>query len=171
MNAKRQQLKSLLQLFTLSALSRLGGLSLMVGSAFSVSKQANAQALERESEDFRVLFKNLTQSSRVTLERVHVSIPRLADNGHSVPLKVWVDGPQNVDDHVKRLVVLSERNPRPMISSLQFSPTQTRLEFSSRIRLNGSQRIWVLALMSDDTWWGQVASVEVTESACLDASL
>jgi len=54
---------------------------------------------------------------------------------------------------------------------LQFSPTQTRLEFSSRIRLNGSQRIWVLALMSDDTWWGQVASVEVTESACLDASL
>jgi predicted secreted protein len=54
---------------------------------------------------------------------------------------------------------------------LQFSPTGTRLEMATRIRLNGSQRIWVLAQWSDDTWWGQVASVEVTESACLDASL
>jgi len=171
MNAKRHSLQTLAQLFTLNGFSRLGALGLGAVGAILPMQRLQAQALERESEDFRALFKSLTQSGRVTLERVHVSIPRLADNGHSVPLKVWVDGPQTPADHVKRVVVLSERNPRPMISNLQFTPTQTRLEFSTRIRLNGSQRIWVLALMSDDRWWGQVASVEVTESACLDASL
>jgi len=169
MNPKRHTLQALTQLL---ALLGLGGARVIgVGVALAPRSNARAQALERESEDFRVLFKNLTQSARVTQERVHVSIPRLADNGHSVPLKVWVDSPQSAEDHVKRLVVLSERNPRPMISSLQFLPTSTRLEFSTRIRLNGSQRIWVLAQMSDERWWGQVASVEVTESACLDASL
>jgi sulfur-oxidizing protein SoxY len=163
MNAKRSTLQFLTQLTAL--------LGIVGGAALAPRQNARAQALERESEDFRVLFKQLTNSARVTQERVHVTIPRLADNGHSVPLKVWVDSPQSAEDHVKRLVVLSERNPRPMISSLQFLPTQTRLELSTRIRLNGSQRIWVLAQMSDERWWGQSASVEVTESACLDASL
>ena len=170
MNAKRHTLQALTKLLAVLGLGG-GGRVIGIGMALVAGSKAQAQALERESEDFRVLFKNLTQSTRVTQERVHVSIPRLADNGHSVPLKVWVDSPQSDEDHVKRLVVLSERNPRPMISSLQFLPTQTRLEFSTRIRLNGSQRIWVLAQLSDDRWWGQVASVEVTESACLDASL
>ena len=106
MNAKRSTLQFLTQLTAL--------LGIVGGAALAPRQNARAQALERESEDFRVLFKQLTNSARVTQERVHVTIPRLADNGHSVPLKVWVDSPQSAEDHVKRLVVLSERNPRPI---------------------------------------------------------
>jgi predicted secreted protein len=57
------------------------------------------------------------------------------------------------------------------MSKFSFKPLQTKLNISTRIRLNGSQRIWVLVRLQDDSWWGQSAQVEVTESACLDATL
>ena len=105
------------------------------------------------------------------MQRVHLSVPRLADNGHSVPLRVWVDALQSEAEHVKRLIILSCRNPRPLIARFQFKPMETPLSLSTRIRLNGSQRIWALAQLNDETWWGAHAQVEVTESACLDATL
>src|SRR5215212_862121 len=44
--------------------------------------------------------------------RVNIVIPRLADNGNSVPLLVTVESPMNAQDRVTALHVFSERNPR-----------------------------------------------------------
>jgi sulfur-oxidizing protein SoxY len=41
---------------------------------------------------------------------------------------------------------------------------------ATRVRLNGSQRVLALAQLSDNSWWSGDAEVEVTESACLDAT-
>jgi hypothetical protein len=38
------------------------------------------------------------------------------------------------------------------------------------VRLNGSQRLLVLAGLSDGSYWTGSAQVEVTETACLDAT-
>ena len=100
--------------------------------------------------------------------RVHIDIPKLADNGNSVPLVVDVDSPMTDTDRVVALHVYSERNPRPRIASIELGPDVARAELSTRIRLAGTQSIVAVAQMSDGSLWGATAEVIVTQSACTD---
>jgi sulfur-oxidizing protein SoxY len=112
----------------------------------------------------------ITQGARVNEGRVTVDIPRLADNGHAVPLKVTVSSDMTDQESVRTIHVLSERNPRPVIAAFHLGPHCGRAEITTRIRLNGSQRVLVLAGLSDGSFWSGSAGVEVTETACLDAT-
>jgi sulfur-oxidizing protein SoxY len=112
----------------------------------------------------------LTQGQRVREGRVELTLPRLADNGLSVPLQVRVPSPMTAQDHVRQISLVSMRNPRPLIASFQLGPHSGRAEVATRVRLNGSQQVVALVQMSDLSWWSAMAEVEVTESACLDAS-
>jgi sulfur-oxidizing protein SoxY len=94
----------------------------------------------------------------------------LADNGLSVPMSVRVDNPMTELDHVRRVVLLSNRNPRPVIAEFELGPWSGKAEVATRVRLNGSQEVMALVQTSDGRWWRGTAEVEVTESACMDAS-
>ena len=106
--------------------------------------------------------------SSVQRGRVKLEIPRLADNGFSVPLKVSVSSPMTSQDHVRKLLLLSNRNPRPLIAEFDFGPGSGEIRLATRVRLGGSQTVTALALTSEGRWWLDSADVEVTESACLD---
>jgi len=106
---------------------------------------------------------NAVQKGRVKLE-----IARLADNGFNVPLKVSVASPMTAQNHVRRLLLLSNRNPRPLMAGFEFGPGSDQVLISTRVRLGGSQTVFALAQTSDGIWWLDTAEVEVTESACLD---
>ncbi|MDH5537171.1 MAG: sulfur oxidation protein SoxY [Betaproteobacteria bacterium] len=112
----------------------------------------------------------ITGGARVRHGRVKLNIPRLADNGHSVPLKIAVESAMTAADHVRRIIILSERNPRPVIATFYLSPKCGRPEVATRVRLNGTQRVLVIAQLADGEYWSGSAEVEVTESACLDAT-
>jgi sulfur-oxidizing protein SoxY len=112
----------------------------------------------------------ITEGARVNEGRVTVDIPRLADNGHAVPLKITVVSTMSEREFVKTIHVLSERNPRPVIAAFHLGPHCGRAEITTRIRLNGTQRVLVLASLSDGSFWSGSAEVEVTETACLDAT-
>ena len=154
MSSKRELLQSALALLALGA------------SPF----RARAQNIEGQSEEFQKLLLSLTHGAQLKEGKIQIFMPRLADNGHSVPLKLSIDSPMSQEDHVKTLVILSPRNPRPLVAKMNFTPRNTKLNMATRVRLNGSQSLWVLAQMSDLTWYAKSAEVEVTESACLDAS-
>jgi len=89
--------------------------------------------------------------------RVRLELPRVAEDGHSVPLVVRVDSPMSDADHVRRIDLVSEKNPH-----------MGRAEIESRVRLNGTQRVTAIAQLSDGSFWFDVADVAVDESACLD---
>jgi sulfur-oxidizing protein SoxY len=127
--------------------------------------RAHAQA-----EVLGPVIAKLTAGAPLREGRVRVDTPRLADNGHSVPLKVSVDSPMNATDHVRSITLLSERNPRPLMATFYLGPRAGRAEVTTRVRLNGTQRVLVVAHLSDGTFWSGSAEVEVTESACLDAT-
>ena len=116
------------------------------------------------------LIRKLTGGAPVNRGRVTVDTPRLADNGHSVPLAVSVASPMTATDHVRSITLLSERNPRPVMATYHLGPRAGRAEISTRVRLNGTQRVLAIAQLSDGSYWSGSAEVEVTESACLDAS-
>lgn len=111
----------------------------------------------------------ITQGAPIREGRVHIDTPRLADNGHSVPITVQVDTPMTPKDYVRRIALVSESNPRPLIATFHLSAKSGRAEIVTRIRLNRTQQVMALAEFSDGSFWAGRAEVIVTESACLDA--
>lgn len=121
-------------------------------------------------DPFADLVRKTTGGAAVKPGRVTVDTPRLADNGHSVPLSVSVESPMTAADHVRSITLLSQRNPRPLMATFHLDPAAGRAHVATRVRLNGSQRVLAIAQLSDGSFWSGEAEVEVTESACLDAT-
>lgn len=129
-----------------------------------VTGLAHAQA-----DPLAPLVRELTGGATLSAGKVTIDTPRLADNGHSVPMKVSVDNPMTAANHVRSITLLSPRNPRPLIAKFTLGPRAGRAEIVTRVRLNGSQVVLAIAQLSDGSFWSGTAEVEVTESACLDA--
>jgi sulfur-oxidizing protein SoxY len=134
-----------------------------LGLGWGISPSVFAQHVPQEQLLQPYVGVNALQKGRVKLE-----IARLADNGFNVPLKVSVASPMTAQEHVRRLLLLSNRNPRPLIAAFEFGPSSDQVLISTRVRLGGSQTVYALAQTSDGHWWLDAAEVEVTESACLD---
>lgn len=100
--------------------------------------------------------------------RVRLELPRVADNGHSVPMVVRVDSPMSAVDHVRRIDLVSGKNPVPLMATFSLGPDSGRAEIESRVRLNGTQQVTALAQLSDGSFWFDAADIVVNESACLD---
>jgi sulfur-oxidizing protein SoxY len=143
-------------------------LSLLAGAA-AAPLLSGQQARAAAAESLAPLVRKITGGAPLREGRVKLEIPRLADNGHSVPLRVVVDSRMTAAEHVRSITLLSERNPRPHMATFHLGPKAGRPELATRVRLNGTQRVLALAQLSDGSWWSGSAEVEVTESACLDA--
>lgn len=138
----------------------LAGSGALAAAVLARLPEAHAQ----QSAEFTQAYDALVAGKPVTEGRVVLEIPRLADNGNSVPLRVRVEGP----GRVARITLLSPRNPRPVMASFFFGPRAGHAEVVTRARLNGTQRVVAIAQLADGTLWSGYAQVEVTESACLD---
>jgi len=71
-------------------------------------------------------------------------------------------------DYARTIHVISEGNPLPNIVTCHFTPLSGKAEVSTRVRLAESQRVWVLAEMSDGSLWRAHADTVVTLSACTE---
>ena len=98
--------------------------------------------------------------------KVTVKLPQIAENGRTVPLTVTVDSPQTEADHVKRIHVLSEGNPTPLIAYYDLSPQSGKAEIATRIRLAKTQNVVAVAEMSDGSVWTGKKQVKVTIGGC-----
>ena len=143
---------------------------LAAAAAGAVLSQSRLSRAQLATQSLEPVIAKVTGGAAVREGRVTLDIPRLADNGHAVPLKISVVSPMNEREFVRSIHILSECNPRPIIAAFHLFPNGGRAEVSTRVRLNGSQRVLVLAALSDGSWWSGSAEVEVTETACLDAT-
>ena len=112
----------------------------------------------------------ILQGAEMRKGRVRLELPSIADNGHSVPMIVRVDSPMSDADHVRRIDLVSEKNPVPLIATFFLGPQTGRAEIESRVRLNGTQRVTAIAQLSDGSFWFDAADIVVNEAACLDGS-
>jgi sulfur-oxidizing protein SoxY len=145
-----------------------------LAAGLALSGRAAAQAAEENPiaplslVDPKVLA--VTKGAPIRKGRVQLTLPQLADNGNSVPMKVSVDSPMTAKDHVRAIHLFSERNPVRNMAAFYLGPDAGRAEVVSRVRLAGSQNVIALAELSDGTFWAGSAAVVVTLSACLDES-
>ena len=99
--------------------------------------------------------------------RVTVKLPPIAENGHSVALSVSVDSPMTEADYVKRIAILSPRNPLATIAVFHLTQQSGVAHVSTRIRMSGTQRIIAIAEMNDGSLWSGGMETLVTLAACV----
>ena len=143
--------------------------ALQAGGALVLARWLPARAADADIADVPALAAFL--AGRVPRwERIRLDLPRLADNGQAVPMKIVVDGPFAPGPYVKVIRLFSQRNPVPEMATFEFPVAIERIEVESRIRLAGTQRIVAVATMSDDVLLAAGAEVVVTIDACMDGT-
>ena len=114
------------------------------------------------------VLREVTRGAPTSPGKVRLEVPQLADNGNLVPLRVTVDSPMTEEKHVRGIVLVAEKNPRPVVARFSFGPRAGRAGVATRIRLAGSQRVVAIAEMSDGSFWTDLAEVTVTLAACIE---
>lgn len=99
--------------------------------------------------------------------RLVLDIPRVADNGNAVPLRLELSGPGAA---VRSIHLFSEKNPVPQMAVFHFPAPLDRARIDSRVRLAGSQRLGAVATLADGSLEVATADITVTLSACIDGS-
>lgn len=123
------------------------------------------------AQDIRPLVDAIVKGAAIEQGGIEVELPQLAENGNSVPMRVKVDHAMAPADFVAVIHIIAERNPRPLVASFHLQPQAGRAEVSTRVRLAGTQKVTVLAGMSDGKFRMAQADVLVTSAACLDESM
>jgi sulfur-oxidizing protein SoxY len=146
--------------------SRRAVLGILAGSAMPTALLAGHAVASPDT--MAATLQAILGPTKVTAGRVKLEIPELAENGNSVPLTITVDSPMTAADHVKSIYVLSPENPQPDIARFHLTPRAGKAKVSTSVRLATSQRLMVVAVMSDGSAWTTAADVIVTMSACID---
>lgn len=147
-----------------------------IAVALALPRRASAQPIMNPAPgiDARIIntpqgaLQSILKGASMRRGRVRLELPPVADNGHSVPLIVRVDSPMSDADCVRRIDLVSEKNPVPHMATFFLGQSSGRAEIETRVRLNGTQRVTAVAQLSDDSFWFDAVDIVVNESACLD---
>jgi len=102
--------------------------------------------------------------------RLSLVIPRLADNGNAVPLRIAMSGLFPAGTELKSIRLYSPKNPVALMARFDFPAPPAKPEVDMRVRLAGTQRIAAIAELANGELHAAVADVDVTISACLDGT-
>jgi len=159
--------QSILNIFQTTLVTSVG--VLWLGSAKAqVDKLTITGLAEARLRSFEEMVRPYVQSQDLKKERVTLSLPMLADNGHMVPLSLKVESPMTEASHITHVYLISQRNPVPLMAKFVMGPWSGRADLSTRVRLSGNQSVVALARLSDGNFIYDVQEVVVTEAACVD---
>ena len=142
--------------------------TLLLGAATGLALQLAPHVYAKRLKATMALFYG---EEAITVGRVHLKTPPLAENGNSVSLVVDVESPMTENDYVREIRIFADNNPVPMLASYQFSPAAGKAGVATRIRLSNSQIITAVARLNDGTLWSGSSETIVTLAACVDPLL
>jgi predicted secreted protein len=99
---------------------------------------------------------------------IDMDFPRLADTGSAVPLSVKITAPAGLK--IALIEIFLPENPHTRALKLRLPEPQASYNFSTRLRLAGTQEAWVVATMTDGSKRGASKPTIITSSACFDGS-
>jgi thiosulfate oxidation carrier complex protein SoxZ len=139
--------------------------------------RAWAQSVDVRGRGYDPLWRSAEESIMTFLgpgpyetDGIRIEVPDHVDSGNSVPLTVRLVSAMNPEDFPRVVHVFAHSNPNPQIVSAWFLPSGGRAAFSTRIRLERSQKITAVAQMSDGRLMRADRDVEITLGACADDS-
>lgn len=140
--------------------------------ATGVSSAASAQRIT-DLQGWDPLWRNAEAAIRAFVGDVEfsnfglvVTLPKHADVGSSVQLTVAFPGELTPEVYPSVIHVLAHGNPTPHVLSTWFAPEAGRAEFTTRIRLEQTQVVTVVAQISDGRHIRIDNEVSVSFGAC-----
>ena len=100
--------------------------------------------------------------------RLKFEVAPLVENGNAVPVRIEVDSPMTAENHVRRIAMITEKNPQPDVAVFHLGPRAGKAQVATRIRLATSQIVVALAELSDGSYAIGQANVVVTIAACIE---
>lgn len=116
--------------------------------------------------DIKAAIRNAVGDAKPRTGKIKITLPPLAESGNSVPLTVKVESPMTARDHVRKIWIFADKNPRSRIATVYLGPRAGEATFTTNIRLSGTQNVIAIAEMSNGRYWTQRKSVQVTIGAC-----
>jgi sulfur-oxidizing protein SoxY len=98
--------------------------------------------------------------------KIALDLPEIAENGNSVTLSFNIDHPMTPERHVTEVLVIADSNPAPRVATFRFTALSGRAVAATRIRLAGSQNVFVVAKTSDGGLFMTQRAVKVTVGGC-----
>ena len=144
-------------------ITRRHALMFGVAGAASVSFGLSAFAKELNTEEAIAAFVGDIEVSDGKLE---IDIPEIAENGHAVPIEVFVDSAMEDDDVAEEIIVFADGNPNPDVVTFKFSTLSGEARASTRMRLAQTQDVIALARMKDGSIHRASRTVKVTIGGC-----
>jgi sulfur-oxidizing protein SoxY len=142
--------------------SRRAALALGVGTAATLAT-IRARATPSEAEEAIAKF---TGGKQPMEGRVAIDLPEIAENGTAVPLAVTVESPMTEADRITDVLVVADGNPNPRVATFHFTPLSGRAEVATRIRLNATENVVVVARTGDGRFFVARKEVKVTIGGC-----
>jgi sulfur-oxidizing protein SoxY len=129
----------------------------------TVSDIRSALATPAESDAEIAKF---TGGKAVEKGKITIDLPEIAENGNTVPLQVTIDSPMTTDSTISEMLVVADGNPRPGVALFRFSPLSGKATAATRIRLQSTQNIIVVAKTGDGKFITDRKQVKVTIGGC-----
>src|ERR1700742_1172843 len=98
--------------------------------------------------------------------KISIDLPDIAENGNTVPLSIKVASAMKPEDYVSEIRVIADGNPFPGIAKFHLTPVSGRAEVATRIRLNSTENVIVLAKTSNGKLYMDRRMVKVTVGGC-----
>ncbi len=112
--------------------------------------------------------QNHLEAMKLSSDGVVLDFPRLADTGSAVPLQANISAPAGLK--IAQIEIFLPENPNTRALKLRLPEPQSTYNFSTRLRLAGTQEAWVVATMTDGSKRGASKPTIITSSACFDGS-
>ena len=98
--------------------------------------------------------------------KIAIDLPEIAENGNTVPLSIVVDSPMTDANYISDILVVADGNPRPGIATFHLTPASGKATAATRIRLQTTENIIVVAKTSDGKFFTDRKQVKVTIGGC-----
>ena len=144
------------------ALSRRAALALGAGTAAAWAA-GRARATPGEADEAIAKF---TGAKAPEPGRIAIDLPEIAENGTAVPLGVTVESPMTAADRITDVLVVADGNPNPRVAAFHFTAMSGRAEVATRIRLNATEDVIVVARTGDGRFFTARKEVKVTIGGC-----
>ena len=81
---------------------------------------------------------------------IKMDVPDRAEDGALVPIQITAAKPQTADDYIRKIWVIIDENPNPLVGEFELSPRNGKADIESRLRVNAYSWVRVVAQTNDD---------------------
>jgi sulfur-oxidizing protein SoxY len=152
----------------LASLASLGLYAKDFLAAPLASAQTGALGVPLPDEAVEATLKRLFGSRNFVRgdDKIKLELPQIAEDGGNVAITIDSTLPVAGAVHVRSVYIISDKNRRPLLAKLTFTPELGRVFVSTSIRLAATTDVRVIAEINDGTLYSVAKHVRVTISGC-----